>query len=131
MQLRSVGNPPALLQGLVLDKEKQRKRALILSLEGRDAPSSVVSRLQPRGQGAQGIAYGEHHCRATDEATMEKFLNDEHVVLYAEFRKSGCAASSGVMQQFDQITKDMLANARSTKVVATLIRAQLGLPELE
>jgi len=62
---------------------------------------------------------------------MEKFLNDEHVVLYAEFRKSGCTASLGVMQQFDQITKDMLANARSTKVVATLIRAQLGLPELE
>jgi len=62
---------------------------------------------------------------------MAKFLNDEHVVLYAEFRKSGCTASPGVRQQFDKITKDMLANARSTKVVATPIRAQLGLPELE
>lgn len=61
---------------------------------------------------------------------MEKFLNEEHVVLYAEFRKSGCIPSVGVTQQFDQITRDMLANARSTHVVATLIRAHLGLPEL-
>ncbi|MNV08380.1 hypothetical protein D3C71_988440 [compost metagenome] len=61
---------------------------------------------------------------------MEKFLNDDHVVLYAEFRKSGCAPSPGVTLQFDQITRDMLANARSTQVVATLIRAQLGLPDL-
>ncbi len=61
---------------------------------------------------------------------MERFLNDEHVVLYAEFRKSRGNPSPGVVQQFDQITRDMLANARSTQVVATLIRAQLGLPDM-
>ncbi|MGH8052508.1 MAG: hypothetical protein ACREP4_01060 [Stenotrophomonas sp.] len=130
MQVRVVGNPPALLQGLVLDKEKQRKRALVLSMDGKDVPSSVVSRLQPGKRMNRGIAQSEHQCRATEDVPMERFLNEEHVVLYAEFRKSGCTASPGVTQQFDQITRDMLANARSTQVVATLIRAQLGLPDL-
>lgn len=113
-----------------MDKEKQRKRALVLSYGDQDASPSVVSRLQPRKRTTRGIAQSEQQCRATEDAPMERFLNDEHVVLYAEFRKSGCNPSQGVTQQFDQITRDMLSSARSTQVVATLIRAQLGLPDL-
>lgn len=61
---------------------------------------------------------------------MEKYLTEDHVVLYAEFRKSNGTPSPGVIEQFDMITRDMMANARSTQVIATLMRATLGLPEL-
>ncbi len=62
---------------------------------------------------------------------MEKDLTDDHGVLNAEFRKSRGTPTPGVVQQFGQITKDMVAQARSTLVVASLIRAELGLPDLD
>jgi len=114
-----------------LEKEKQRKRALVLSFEGKERPKAAgEQRLQPRRRSASGIAQREHQCRVTEAADMEKYLTEDHVVLYAEFRKSNGTPSPGVIEQFDMITRDMMANARSTLVVATLIRAQLGLPEL-
>jgi len=113
-----------------LEKEKQRKRALVVSIGGNDAQPPVVSRLQPRTAGDRVIALGEHQRRDPEDEGMEKLLNPEHVVLYAEFRKGGCKPSAGVIEQFDQITKDMLTSARSTQTVASLIRADLGLPEL-
>lgn len=69
-------------------------------------------------------------CWALTETSMDKDLTPDHIVLYAEFRKGRGTPSPGVVTQFDQITKDMLAQARSTHVVATMIRAELGLPEL-
>lgn len=103
-----------------MDKEKQRKRDLGISFEGKGAPSSIVSRLQPRKRVTRG----------TDECALEEFLSEGHVLLFSEFRKGGCTASPGVAQQFDQITRNMLTSARSMHVAACLIRAELGLPDL-
>lgn len=128
MQLRGVGNPPALLQGLVLKKEKQSKRALVLSFGNEVAPGGFHP-LRPDQNARSGRSGGGIRQPAA-ETSMEKDLTDDHVVLYAEFRKSRGTPTPGVVQQFDQITRDMLTQARSTQVVATLIRAELGLPEL-
>ncbi len=61
---------------------------------------------------------------------MGNELTPEHVVLYAEFRRGRGTPTPGVVKQFDQITRDMLTQARSTHVVASMIREELGLPEL-
>lgn len=124
-------SPPAIQNrgSLLMNKEKQRKRALVVSIggkEGRAWPGRTS--LQPGDQPAPGMALREHQRRVDSEYEMEKNLSNDHAVLYAEFRKSR-EASPGVVKQFDQITRDMLAQAHSTKVVATLIRRDLGLPE--
>ena len=113
----------------MMNKEKERKRALVVSIGGtkaQDRPGRTP--LQPGEAAASGIALREHRCREDGEDEMNKALSKDHAVLYAEFRKTR-GPSPGVIKQFDQITRDMLAQAHSAKVVATLIRRDLGLPE--
>ncbi len=57
-------------------------------------------------------------------------MNSDHAVLYAEFRQGRGEPTPGVLRKFDQITRDMMTHARSEHVLAALIRAELGLPEL-
>lgn len=112
-----------------MKKEKQSQRALVLSFGSEVAPGGFRP-VHPDQDAGSGTPDGREHCRRAAETSMEKELTPDHVVLYAEFRKGRGMPSTGVVKQFDQITKDMLTQARSTHVVATMIRAELGLPEL-
>lgn len=113
--------------GFEKGKAKQSKRALVLSFGNEVAPGGFHP-LRPNQNARSGRSGGGIRQPAA-ETSMEKDLTDDHVVLYAEFRKSRGTPTPGVVQQFDQITRDMLNQARSTHVVATMIRAELGLPE--